>query len=107
MNLPKVVSELVKAQNEFDSTAYVNCFTETAVVHDEGKVHTGRIEIKQWIAASNEKYKSTMNPLDFQQKGTSGVLVTEVSGTFPGSPITLKFHFEIVGELIQSLKVTD
>lgn len=107
MNLPKVVSDLVKAQNEFDSKAYVDCFTETAIVHDEGKVHTGKNEIKHWIAESNEKYRSTMNPLDFQQNGRSGVLVTEVSGTFPGSPLTLKFHFEINDELIQSLKVTD
>lgn len=107
MNLPKVISELVTAQNEFDSTLYANCFTETAVVHDEGKVHTGRTEIEHWIADSNEKYRSTMKPLDYQQNGTSGVLSTEVSGTFPGSPLTLKFHFEIVDELIQSLKVTD
>lgn len=107
MNLPKVISELVKAQNEFDSTAYANCFAETAVVHDEGKVHTGRTEIEHWIAESNEKYRSTMKPLNFQENGTSGVLTTEVSGTFPGSPLVLKFHFEIIDELIRSLKVTD
>ena len=107
MNLPKVISELVKAQNEFDSTAYANCFAETAIVHDEGKVHTGRTEIEHWIAESNEKYQSTMKPLDFQENGTSGVLSTEVSGTFPGTPLTLKFHFTIIDGLIQSLKVTD
>ncbi len=41
MNLPTVISELVKAQNNFDSAAYVRCFTETAVVFDEGKTHNG------------------------------------------------------------------
>lgn len=107
MNLPKVISELVKAQNEFDSAAYANCFAETAIVHDEGKVHTGRTEIEHWIAESNEKYRSTMNPIDYQQNDTSGVLSAEVSGTFPGTPLTLKFHFEIIDGLIQSLKVTD
>lgn len=107
MNLPKVVSDLVKAQNEFDSKAYADCFTETAIVHDEGKVHTGRTEIEHWIAESNEKYRSTMKPLDFQKNGISGILSTEISGTFPGSPLTLKFHFEIIDGLIQSLKVTD
>ncbi len=106
MNLPKVVSDLVKAQNEFDSMAYANCFAETAIVHDEGKMHTGRTEIQQWIAESNEKYRSTMKPLSFQENGASGVLSTEVSGTFPGSPLILKFHFEIIDGLIQSLKVT-
>jgi len=107
MNLPKVVSDLVKAQNEFDSKAYADCFTETAIVHDEGKVHTGRTEIEHWIAESNEKYRSVMKPLDYQQNGRSGILSTEISGTFPGSLLTLKFHFEIIDGLIQSLKVTD
>ncbi|RYE25945.1 MAG: nuclear transport factor 2 family protein [Sphingobacteriales bacterium] len=107
MNLPKVISDLVKAQNEFDSAAYANCFAESAVVHDEGKVHTGKTEIQQWIAESNEKYHSTMNPLDYQQNSASGILITELSGTFPGSPITVKFHFEINDGLIHSLKVTD
>ena len=107
MNLPKVISALVTAQNEFDSAAYANCFTETAIVRDEGKVHTGRTEIEHWIDESNEKYRSTMKPLDYQQNGTSGVLSAEVSGTFPGTPLKLQFHFEIIDGLIQSLKVTD
>lgn len=107
MNLPKVISDLVTAQNEFNSAAYANCFAETAIVHDEGKVHTGRTAIEHWIDESNEKYRSTMKPIGYQQNGISGVLSAEVSGTFPGSPLVLKFHFEIIGGLIQSLKVTD
>lgn len=107
MNLPKVLSEFVKAQNEFDSKAYTNCFAETAIVQDEGKVHTGKTEIEHWIAESNENYRSTMKPLELQQNGTLNILSAEVSGTFPGSPLVLKFHFEIIGGLIQSLKVTD
>src|SRR5262245_2943742 len=107
MNLPKVISDLVNAQNEFDSAAYTSCFAENAVVHDEGKVHTGKTEIQHWIAESNEKYRSTMKPLDYEQNGTLGILITELSGTFPGSPITVKFHFEIIDALIHSLKVTD
>lgn len=37
MKLPNVITELVKAQNNFDSIAYSNCFTETATVFDEGE----------------------------------------------------------------------
>ncbi|WP_343539570.1 hypothetical protein [Sphingobacterium thalpophilum] len=43
MNLPNIISDLVKAQNEFDSAAYANCFTEDAEVFDEGKTHNGKI----------------------------------------------------------------
>lgn len=107
MNLPKVISDLVNAQNNFDSIAYANCFSENAVVFDEGKTHNGRLDIQQWIDESNEKYKSVMKPLEYTENGTSSVLSAECSGTFPGSPITLKFHFEIIDGQIQHLKVTD
>ena len=107
MNLPKVITDLVDAQNSFDSIAYANCFSETAVVFDEGKKHNGRLEIQDWIQESNEKYKSVMKPLEYTENGSSGVLSAECSGTFPGSPITLKFHFDIIGGEIQQLKVTE
>lgn len=106
MDLPNLITNLVNAQNNFDSIAYVNCFSETAVVFDEGKTHNGRLDIQHWIKESNEKYKSVMKPVGYTENGTSGVLSAEVSGTFPGSPIVLKFHFDIVDGLIQHLKVT-
>lgn len=107
MNLPKVVADLVKAQDNFDSVAYANCFSETGVMYDEGKTHTGRTEIQHWIEQGNEKYKTVMKPLEYAETDSTGVLSTEISGTFPGSPIVLKFNFEIIDGLIQSLKVTD
>ncbi|WP_042721675.1 hypothetical protein [Flavobacterium sp. B17] len=105
MNLPNIISELVKAQNEFDSAAYANCFTENAEVFDEGKTHNGKAEIEKWIDKSNKEYKATMKPVDYDEK--ENILSAEISGSFPGSPIILKFHFKIVDEKIQHLKVTD
>lgn len=106
MKIPTVVEKLIKAQNSFDSAAYANLFSETSVVHDEGKTHTGRKEVEQWIAEANEKYKSVMEPVGYTQTGSKGVLTANVSGTFPGSPLVLKFHFEMHEGFIQSLKVT-
>lgn len=106
MNLPKVVSDLVKTQNNFDSVAYANCFSETAVVYDEGKTHKGRKEIEHWIADANERYEATMQPVSFEQKEIDSILKVEASGKFDGSPIVLSYHLEIVDELIQSLKIT-
>lgn len=68
MNLPKVITELVKTQNNFDSAAYAQCFTETAVVFDEGKTHNGRKEIENWIDKANKEYKATMEPVDYDEK---------------------------------------
>lgn len=56
MNLPTVVTDFINAQNNFDSEASANCFSET--------------------------------------------------GTFPGSPVVLKFHFTLKNNLIDYLKVT-
>ncbi|WP_104382262.1 hypothetical protein [Sphingobacterium sp. HMA12] len=54
MTLPKLINELVKMKNNFDSIAYAKCFTETAVVFDEGKPHNGEVEIEHWIAKSHK-----------------------------------------------------
>ncbi|SHG32840.1 nuclear transport factor 2 family protein [Flavobacterium defluvii] len=106
MNLPKVITELINAQNNFDSIAYADCFSETAVVFDEGKTHKGRVEIERWIDHSNKNYQAVMKPLEYTENGTSSVLTAECSGTFDGSPIILQFHFDIVDGQIESLKVT-
>lgn len=105
MNLPNIVSELVKSQALFDSLAYANCFTHNAVVFDEGKTHNGKTEIQSWIAAANKEYQAVMKPLDYNEK--DHVLSAKISGTFPGSPVVLKYHFEFRDGLIQSLKITE
>ncbi|RKO72062.1 nuclear transport factor 2 family protein [Sphingobacterium puteale] len=104
MNLPNIISELVKAQNEFDSAAYANCFTEDAEVFDEGKNHKGKIAIQNWIDLANKEYRATMKPLDFNESGC--ILSAEASGTFPGSPVVLKYHFQLSNERIKYLKIT-
>ena len=106
MNLPKVIADLVIAQNNFDSAAYIKCFSENAVAFDEGKTHNGRKEIETWIADSNERYKATIRPVGYEENETESILIAETSGNFPGSPIVLKYHLVIAGGLIQSLKFT-
>lgn len=106
MHLPNVIASLVAAQNTFDSQAYAACFTETAIVHDEGKTHTGRAEIQQWIAHANQAYQSTMQPKSYEVTATEALLTAEVSGTFPGSPAILHFHLSLKEDLIASLRIT-
>jgi ketosteroid isomerase-like protein len=103
MNLPIVIADLANAQNNFDSVAYSNCFSETAVVFDEGKTHNGKTEIQQWITKANEEYQTVMKPLEYST--TDEILKAEVSGNFPGSPIVLSYHFEFNEGLIQSLEI--
>ena len=104
MNLPNVIVDLTNAQNNFDSVAYTNCFSETAIVFDEGKNHKGKMEIQQWIEKANEEYQAVMKPLEYST--TEEVLKAEVSGNFPGSPIVLSYRFKLKDGLIESLKIT-
>lgn len=106
MQLPPLVAQLVNAQNTFDSEAYTECFTASAIVHDEGKTHAGKKEIRAWIEDANDKYQSTMKPLQYEESGPNGTLTAEVSGTFPGSPIVLQFHLGLKDGLIDRLSVT-
>ncbi|RNI22585.1 nuclear transport factor 2 family protein [Rufibacter latericius] len=106
MNLPNVVSDLVKAQNTHDSAAYASCFSEKAIVVDEGKTYYGKAEIRQWIETANKSYKTVMEPIDFKENGSISVLKAEISGSFPGSPAVLGYHLELEEGLIQSLKIT-
>jgi len=103
MNLPIVISDLVKAQNNFDSASYVNCFNETAVVFDEGKTHKGKKEIKNWIGKAQKVYQVTMKPLEYSE--TKQILDAEISGNFSGSPLVLSYQFELQDGRIQSLKI--
>lgn len=106
MNLPTVVTALIEAQNKFDSVAYANCFSETGVMFDEGKTYPGRTDIRNLIEETNKKYQTVMKPVEYIENGTSSVLSAACSGTFPGSPLVLKFHFDIIDGQIQYLKVT-
>ncbi len=106
MNLHQVIKSLIEAQNSHNSLAYVECFSETAIVQDEGQTHRGKAEIRQWIEKSNSEYQSVLKPLGYEESESVNVLSTEVSGDFPGSPVLLKFHFSLENGLISSLRIT-
>lgn len=106
MNLPNIISDLITAQANFDSQAYAKCFSKTALVFDENEVHKGQNEIEKWNEKTNKIYKTELDILDFSVKDTSNILMTKVTGTFEGSPIVLKYHFELKNEMIERLKIT-
>lgn len=107
MKLPQNIAGFIKAQNDSDSAAFANYFTEHASVLDEGSSYAGRHEIKRWIQEATEKYHMLVNPIDFNQNGSKAKLTVEVNGTFPGSPAVMNYHFEFDGNSISSLKITD
>lgn len=106
MELPKVVKALVAAQNDRNSAQYARCFSATASVYDEGQFYSGHDAIVSWNEKTNREYDTTLKPLHYSDTEKGGVLEASVSGTFPGSPAVMQFHFEIRDGLIESLRVT-
>ena len=104
-SLPKVLADLLAAQSKFDSDDFVKNFTGDAVVHDEGGVYRGQKEIKQWNEATNRKYQTRMEPIAFEDNKDESTLTIRMSGTFPGSPVSARFHFVIKDNKITSLRI--
>ena len=106
MNLPKLITDLVEAQNNHDAVAYSSLFSENAEVFDEGKNHIGKEAIQKWIEKSNQQYQTTLKPIGYKEEENRSVFTAEISGTFPGSPAILNFNLVLKQGLIQSLKIT-
>lgn len=104
--LPPVVSRYVAATNAKDTAAIASCFADSCTVQDEGKTYSGKQEVTGWVEAVTAKYGASVEPLSFTQpQPQQAVLGVKVSGSFPGSPINLKYTMELEQEAIRSLKI--
>jgi len=83
----------------------VACFSDDAVVHDEGEQLRGEKAIESWAAMTIEKYRLQYKLLTAKTDADRIVVAIEVSGTFPGSPVTLDYHFIVTNDKITSLAV--
>ncbi len=105
MKLPKLLADLLAAQDKYDSHAFAENFSDDAIVHDEGKTYHGKTEIRQWNEMTNAKYKTKYKPLEVTTNGDKIILTAEISGTFPGSPAIIKYNFETKNHKISSLHI--
>jgi uncharacterized protein (TIGR02246 family) len=105
MNLPKVIADFIAAQDKYDSKAFAETFSDDAIVHDEGKTYHGKTEIRKWNEMTNSKYKTKYEPIEVTTDGDKMILTANISGTFPGSPVMIKYHFETKNGKITSLQI--
>jgi hypothetical protein len=101
--LPPTIQRYIDASNAHDVQSILVCFADDAVVRDENSTMRGRIDIERWITTTIEKYKFQFKPLGAEARVDETIVAVQVSGTFPGSPITLDYHFTIAHEKIVSL----
>jgi len=104
LSLPKPIAAYFTA-DEDDAKAVSQCFTENALVKDEGHTHTGRTAIEKWKTDASAKYQYTSEPFACEEKEGKLVVTSHLVGNFPGSPIDLRFFFQLEGEKISSLEI--
>ena len=104
LDLPRPIANYFAA-DESGAEVLSQCFTEDAVVKDEGHTYYGRAAIKDWKARASEKYQYTSEPLALDQEDEKAVVTSRLTGNFPGSPVNLRFFFELDGDKIKSLEI--
>lgn len=104
LNLPKPIAAFFAA-DKTDGEAVSRCFTENATVKDEGETHRGRAAIKQWKTEASKKYKYTSEPFSCEQEDGKTVVTSRLEGNFPGSPVNLRFFFDLADDRIASLEI--
>ena len=104
LDLPTPIANYFAA-DEGDAETLSQCFTEDAIVRDEGHAYNGRAAIKEWKARASEKYQYTSELLALDEEDRKAVVTSRLTGNFPGSPVNLRFFFELDGAKIKSLEI--
>jgi hypothetical protein len=105
IHLPPPIDAYVKAENSGNVESLSECFASNARVRDEGRTYEGLAAIKKWKAETKKKYNHTVAPLEVAVRNRKTVLKAELSGNFPGSPVTLEFSFVLEDGKIASLEI--
>lgn len=102
--LSQSIETYFRAANAHDSTSLADCFTDDAVVYDEGKVYRGLAAIKEWNETTSKKYELTLEVISATQKDGETVVTAQASGNFDGSPASIDFYFTVENQKIASLR---
>ena len=105
VTLPLIIQSYLDASNAHDVESILGCFTDDAVVRDEDSTMRGKIDIERWVTTTIEKYKFQLKLLTAEERHNEMIVAVQISGTFPGSPISLNYHFAIVNGRIASLTI--
>ncbi|CAM3734914.1 nuclear transport factor 2 family protein [Bordetella tumulicola] len=104
LQLPHSIAAYFQADLS-DAVSVSECFTEDAIVKDEGNTYSGRNAIRDWKEKSSRKYKYTAEPFSIDEAGEQTIVTAHVVGNFPGSPVDLRYFFGLHAGKIASLEV--
>jgi hypothetical protein len=104
-NLERPIQQYIEGINAFDANLAATSFAADAVVHDEGRDHAGLAAIRTWVQDTIARYSTQITIEKATQQGDVTVVQTTISGRFPGSPIPLRFSFQLHAGQIQRLEI--
>lgn len=104
VSLPRPIAAYFAADSA-GSEAVADCFTERAVVRDEGRIHGGRAAIRRWREEVRSKFDYVSEPFAVDLDGDRIVVTSRLTGNFPGSPVDLRYAFTLLGERIERLEI--
>lgn len=105
MDLPKPIAAYFEADRSRDADAVATCFAADGVVKDERKRHQGHEAIRRWKAEASKAYTYRVEPHSIGSEEGRTVVTSTVSGTFPGSPVDLRYVFVLEGDSIAELEI--
>lgn len=103
--LPDVLNRYFAAANAHDADRVAACFAADARVRDEGHDFRGQAAIRAWAEEAARKYRFSARVLAVEAAAEGVVATARVTGEFPGSPIDLRYRFELAGPLIAGLEI--
>jgi hypothetical protein len=106
LDLPASIARYFAADIDPNPQSVAECFSENGAVRDKSQVHTGHDEIRRWKVDYSKKYTARSTPLSVAHDRGRTVVTCKVEGSFPGSPIDLRFFFRVEGDKIGELEIT-
>lgn len=104
-DLPEPIARYFEADRDTAFDKVLACFTDTAVVLDEGVTHRGRAAIGAWKARATRQYTYTVEPVAIASDGQREVVTGHLVGDFPGSPLDLRYAFVLDRDKIAELEI--
>ena len=102
--LPRPIAAFFQAHNSGKTDDFRALFAEDAVVCDEEHEYRGDA-VKAWMDAAVAKYQPHAEVTSLVPDGEETVAMAEVSGTFLGSPVHLRYKFTLSEDKIVALTI--
>ncbi|WP_159993942.1 nuclear transport factor 2 family protein [Roseomonas sp. 18066] len=104
-HLPHPVATYFGLAPDANLVALASVFAAEAVVHDEARDHRGIQAIRDWRVDTMARTPSTARPLSVEARGNTVIVPAEVTGEFPGSPLTLNHRFTLRDGRVAELEI--